>query len=135
VWVHGGGLRNGAGSDYDAGRLAVGGNLVVVTVNYRLGPLGFLGLRALPTSGTLALQDQQAALCWVRRDAAAFGGDPTRVTLAGESGGAHGICAQLTVLDRPGLTVGGVAPVSHAVPGARRSRTGATPGGRRRSRR
>lgn len=103
MWVHGGGLRNGAGSDYDARRLAVGGNLVVVTVNYRLGALGFLGLRALPTSGTLALQDQQAALRWVRRNAAAFGGDPTRVTLAGESGGAHGICAQLTSPAAAGL--------------------------------
>jgi para-nitrobenzyl esterase len=60
--MHGGGLANGAGSDYDAGRLAVGGDVVVVTVNYRLGALGFLGLAAIPGSGTLGLQDQQAAL-------------------------------------------------------------------------
>jgi para-nitrobenzyl esterase len=62
VWAHGGGLANGAGSDFDARRLAAGGDVVVVTVNYRLGALGFLGLAAIPESGTLGLQDQQAAL-------------------------------------------------------------------------
>jgi para-nitrobenzyl esterase len=103
VWVHGGGLANGSGSDFDARRLAVGGDLVVVTVNYRLGALGFLGLRALPGSGTLGLQDQQAALRWVRRNIAAFGGDPARVTLAGESAGAHSSCAQLASPAAAGL--------------------------------
>jgi para-nitrobenzyl esterase len=107
VWVHGGGLANGAGSDYDARRLAVGGQVVVVTINYRLGALGFLGLGALLGSGTLGLQDQQAALGWVRRNVANFGGDPARVTLAGESGGAQGICAQLT---SPGATGGSTRP-------------------------
>jgi hypothetical protein len=101
--VAGGGLANGAGSDYDARRLAVGGQIVVVTVNYRLGALGFLGLGALPGSGALGLQDQQAALGWVRRNVANFGGDPARVTLAGESGGAQGICAQLTSPGAAGL--------------------------------
>jgi para-nitrobenzyl esterase len=103
VWVHGGGLANGAGSDYDARRLAVGGDIVVVTVNYRLGALGFLGLAALPGSGTLGLQDQQAALGWVRRNIAGFGGDPARVTLAAESAGAQSGCAQLTSPGAAGL--------------------------------
>ena len=103
VWVHGGGLANGAGSDFDARRLAVGGDLVVVTVNYRLGAFGFLGLGALPGSGTLGLQDQQAALGWVRRNIGSFGGDPARVTLAGESAGAHSSCAQLASPGAAGL--------------------------------
>jgi para-nitrobenzyl esterase len=103
VWVHGGGLTNGAGSDYDARRLAVGGDVVVVTVNYRLGALGFLGLAAIPGSGTLGLQDQQAALRWVRRNIANFGGDPARVTLAAESAGAQSSCAQLTSPGAAGL--------------------------------
>jgi para-nitrobenzyl esterase len=103
VWVHGGGLANGAGSDYDARRLAVGGGIVVVTVNYRLGALGFLGLGALPGSGALGLQDQQAALRWVRRNIAGFGGDPARVTLAGESAGAQSSCGQLVSPGAAGL--------------------------------
>jgi para-nitrobenzyl esterase len=65
------------------GRLAVGGQIVVVTINYRLGALGFLGLGALPGSGALGLQDQQAALGWVRRNVGGFGGDPARVTWPG----------------------------------------------------
>ena len=103
VWVHGGGLANGAGSDFDARRLAVGGDIVVVTINYRLGALGFLGLGALPGSGTLGLQDQQLALGWVRRNIAGFGGDQARVTLAGESAGAQSACAQLTSPAAAGL--------------------------------
>ncbi|QJY48420.1 carboxylesterase/lipase family protein [Pseudonocardia broussonetiae] len=94
VWLHGGGFSAGAGADYDPRRLARAG-LVVVTVNYRLGPLGFLALPELSGSGAFGIQDQQAALVWVARNAAAFGGDPELVTLAGESAGADGVCAQL----------------------------------------
>ena len=96
VWLHGGGLRSGAGSDYDASALAAEGGIVVVTVNYRLGVLGFLGLPGLADSGAFGLLDQQAALRWVRANVGAFGGDPARVTVAGESGGADSVCAQLT---------------------------------------
>ncbi|MGH8902575.1 MAG: carboxylesterase/lipase family protein [Egibacteraceae bacterium] len=103
VWVHGGGFTNGAGSDYDARRLAVGGDVVVVTVNYRLGLLGFLGHPSLADSGNFGLQDQQAALRWVRRNAAAFGGDPGNITLFGESAGALSACAQLTSPAAAGL--------------------------------
>ncbi|MCR6489085.1 carboxylesterase family protein [Amycolatopsis sp. OK19-0408] len=96
VWLHGGGNVYGAGSDYDARRLAEAGDVVVVTVNYRLGVFGFLGLPRLDGAGTFGLQDQQAALRWVRRNAVAFGGNPGSVTLFGQSAGSYDVCAQLT---------------------------------------
>ncbi|WP_158228114.1 carboxylesterase/lipase family protein [Pseudonocardia sp. MH-G8] len=96
VWIHGGGFSAGAGSDVDPRRLAEAGPLVVVTVNYRLGMLGFLGLPGLEGSGEFGLLDQQAALHWVQRNIRAFGGDPGSVTLAGESAGADSVCSQLT---------------------------------------
>ncbi|MFE9413534.1 carboxylesterase/lipase family protein [Streptomyces sp. NPDC006704] len=103
VWLHGGGFTSGAGSSYDAHRMAVGGDVVVVSVNYRLGALGFLARARLPGSGTFGLADQQAALRYVRDDIGAFGGDPTRVTLAGESAGGYGVCAQLASPSAAGL--------------------------------
>ncbi|GLW09499.1 carboxylic ester hydrolase [Microtetraspora sp. NBRC 13810] len=103
VWLHGGGLKKGAGSDYDARRLAVRGDMVVVTVNYRLGILGFFGLPGLANGGAFGIEDQQAALRWVARNAAAFGGDPGNVTLAGESAGSHSVCAQLASPSAAGL--------------------------------
>jgi len=87
VWVHGGAFVIGAGSDYDPTRLVRMGGVMVVTINYRLGPFGFFGFPGLEGSGTFGLQDQQAALAWVRRNAARFGGDPRNVTLFGESAG------------------------------------------------
>ncbi|WP_407563086.1 carboxylesterase/lipase family protein [Streptomyces sp. 184] len=99
VWLHGGGLTTGGGSDYDAARLAAAGDVVVVSVNYRLGALGFLSHPALDerggVSGNHGLMDQTRALAWVRTNAAAFGGDPGRVTLAGQSAGARSVCAHL----------------------------------------
>ncbi len=68
VWLHGGGLTTGAGSSYDAHRMATRGDVVVVTVDYRLGALGFLAHSGLPGSGTFGLADQQAALRWVRAE-------------------------------------------------------------------
>jgi para-nitrobenzyl esterase len=109
VWIHGGGFVGGAGSEYDAGTLAVDGDVVVVTVNYRLGPLGFLAQRDLSAqngdvaSGSAALLDQQAALRWVERNIAAFGGDPRTVTVFGESAGASSVCVQLTSPTARGL--------------------------------
>ncbi|WP_030451867.1 carboxylesterase/lipase family protein [Herbidospora cretacea] len=103
VWLHGGGLMTGAGSDNDARRLAVRGDVVVVTVNYRLGILGFYGHPGLENSGAFGIEDQQAALRWVARNAAAFGGDPRNVTLAGESAGSHSVCAQLASPSAAGL--------------------------------
>jgi para-nitrobenzyl esterase len=82
---------------------------VVVTVNYRLGPLGFLAQRDLSAqngdvaSGSAALLDQQAALRWVERNIAAFGGDPDTVTVFGESAGASSVCVQLASPTARGL--------------------------------
>ncbi|MEU3643105.1 carboxylesterase family protein [Lentzea sp. NPDC034063] len=103
VWLHGGGYFMGAGSNYDARRFAERGDVVVVTVNYRLGIFGFLGMPGLAGSGTFGLRDQQAALKWVRANIGAFGGDPRNVTLAGQSAGAMSVCAQLTSPGAAGL--------------------------------
>ncbi|MFB8181104.1 carboxylesterase/lipase family protein [Streptomyces sp. NPDC055966] len=103
VWLHGGGFTTGAGASYDAHRMATRGGVVVVTVNYRLGALGFLAHSALPGSGTFGLADQQAALRWVRAEIGAFGGDAHNVTLAGESAGGYSVCAQLASPAAAGL--------------------------------
>ena len=90
VWIHGGAFVIGAGSQsiYDASRLVRRGDVVVVTINYRLGVFGFLDLgqpeRAVPNAGLL---DQIAALAWVRDQITEFGGDPGNVTIFGESAG------------------------------------------------
>ncbi|MCC6786784.1 MAG: carboxylesterase family protein [Hyphomonadaceae bacterium] len=95
VWIHGGSLVSGAGSEmaYDGTRLAQQG-VIVVTINYRLGALGYLALPGLSAethegvSGNYGLLDQIEALRWVQRNIGAFGGDPRNVTIAGESAGA-----------------------------------------------
>ena len=103
VWVHGGGYYMGAGSNYGAERMATQGDVVVVSVNYRLGVFGFFGHPGLEGSGTYGLKDQQAALSWVQRNIAGFGGDPRNVTLAGQSAGGISGCAQLTSPGAKGL--------------------------------
>ncbi|WP_207632346.1 carboxylesterase/lipase family protein [Occultella kanbiaonis] len=103
LWLHGGGFFMGAGHNYDPSRLATRGNAVVVTINYRLGMFGFLGVPGLADSGTFGLADQQAAMAWVQRNAVAFGGDPDNVTLAGQSAGAVSTCAQLASPGAAGL--------------------------------
>ncbi|GAA2831945.1 carboxylesterase family protein [Crossiella cryophila] len=104
VFVPGGGFTTGAGSQYNPARLATRGNLLVVTLNYRLGALGFLAHPDLgPDTGNLGLQDQQAALRWVRANIAAFGGDPGRVTLWGQSAGGYSVCAHLSAPASRGL--------------------------------
>jgi para-nitrobenzyl esterase len=98
VWIHGGGLRTGSGASawYDGTALARKG-VVVVTINYRLGVLGFLAHPALTaesahgSSGNYGLLDQVAALEWVRENIAAFGGDPQNVTIFGESAGSWSV--------------------------------------------
>ncbi len=98
VWFHGGDNIFGAGTDYDGSKLTVEGGVLVVTVNYRLGPLGYLALPALSaqspdhTSGDYGLMDQVAALRWVRSNIAAFGGNPKQVTVGGQSAGAWAGC-------------------------------------------
>src|SRR6185312_4821342 len=85
VWIHGGGFTHGAGYEalYNGGPLAVRGDVVVVSINYRLGALGFLRLPEVGALGNQALLDQAAALGWVRDNIAAFGGDPANVTIFG----------------------------------------------------
>ncbi|GHB50611.1 carboxylic ester hydrolase [Streptomyces cirratus] len=96
VWFHGGAFVNGAADFYRPDGLAVQGGAVVVTVNYRLGIFGLFGHPALGGAPDFAIADQQAALRWVRSNAARFGGDPSNVTLFGESAGGLSICAHLT---------------------------------------
>ncbi|MDX2649327.1 carboxylesterase family protein [Streptomyces sp. PA03-1a] len=103
VWTHGGAFLGGSGSDYGTGQLAVRGDTVVVTVNYRLGIFGYFGHPALGSAPPFGLADQQAALRWVRANAERFGGDPGNVTLFGESAGALSICAHLTSPAAAGL--------------------------------
>ncbi|MET9469692.1 carboxylesterase family protein [Streptomyces sp. NPDC006544] len=103
VWFHGGGFMNGAGDLYRPGRLASQGGAVIVTVNYRLGIFGLLGHPALGGAPDLALADQQAALRWVRANAARFGGDPGNVTVFGESAGGLSACLHLTSPASAGL--------------------------------
>lgn len=102
VWIHGGGFTYGSGShpSYDGQALAQRG-VVVVTLNYRLGLLGFMAHPELTSesatgsSGNYGLMDQIAALQWVQKNIRNFGGDPARVTVFGQSAGAHSISALL----------------------------------------
>ncbi|GFG72575.1 carboxylesterase/lipase family protein [Mycolicibacter senuensis] len=103
VWIHGGSFMRGAGDIYHAQRLAVRGRIVVVTINYRLGALGFLADPALGEAGNYGLADQQAALRWVRDNVGAFGGDPAKVTIAGESAGGMSVCDHLVAPESAGL--------------------------------
>jgi para-nitrobenzyl esterase len=99
VWIHGGGFVGGESNDYDPSGLVANG-VIVVTINYRLGALGFLADPALadrpggPT-GDYGLMDQQAALRWVQHNIGAFDGDPRNVTLFGESAGGQSVLLQL----------------------------------------
>lgn len=90
VWFHGGGFTSGSGGWdwYDGRNLAAAGGIVVVTANYRLGPLGYLYLPELGIEN-LGVQDQAAVLGWVGRNVATFGGDPGAITVGGQSAGAY----------------------------------------------
>jgi para-nitrobenzyl esterase len=101
VWIHGGGGVIGAPHQFDASAYARHG-VVVVTVAYRLGVLGMLHLPGVADSN-LSLRDQVAALAWVRDNIAAFGGDPGRVTLAGQSNGGRTVGTLLAVPATRGL--------------------------------
>ncbi|MEU0495285.1 carboxylesterase/lipase family protein [Mycobacterium sp. NPDC006124] len=106
VWIHGGAFVNGSSGIYDSRWLTTRGDVVVVTLNYRLGALGFLahpGLGPPGAVGNYGLQDQQAALRWVRDNIANFGGDPDAVTIAGESAGGMSVCDHLVAPGSDGL--------------------------------
>ncbi len=133
VWIYGGGFTEGSSAIavYDGAALTKKG-VIVVTLNYRLGPLGFLAHPELTqesgTSGNYGLLDQIAALKWVQRNIARFGGDPTQVTIFGQSAGAlsvahlmrspqaRGLFARAIALSGPGLfdrnALGGSASLS-----------------------
>src|SRR5512133_1190862 len=107
VWIHGGGFTQDASRNYDASKLAAAG-ILVVTINYRLGALGFLAHPALAArpggpAGNYGLMDQQAALRWVKRDISRFGGDPHNVTIAGQSAGGVAVLAHLVSTRSRGL--------------------------------
>lgn len=101
VWIHGGALVVGESDDYDPAQLVEQGDVIVVTINYRLGALGFLAHPALTAessdhvSGNYGILDQQAALAWVRRNIVFFGGNPFNVTIFGESAGGLSVHTQL----------------------------------------
>jgi len=113
VMIHGGGLTTGAGDQHDGSLIVTTDHIIVVSINYRLGPFGFLDLPGLASgaaaaNGNFGLLDQEAALRWVQRDIAAFGGDPGKVTIDGESAGGWSVCALLTSPPARGLFRGAI---------------------------
>lgn len=121
LYIHGGGFIGGSGSDpeYDGGNMASRGDIVVVTINYRLGPFGFLPLNNSTARGNYGLADQVTALDWVRANIAAFGGDANRITIAGQSAGAISVHALLGspqavgkyIAAMPMSNLGGIGPL------------------------
>jgi para-nitrobenzyl esterase len=110
LWIHGGGLFDGESNDYDPTALVKGGPsgpTVVVTINYRLGLLGYFAHPVLDAEGhdfgNYGMMDQQAALRWVKRNIAAFGGDPGNVTVGGQSAGSTSTAALVISPDSAGL--------------------------------
>ena len=106
-WIHGGGLVNGSANEYDGSMLAAQGDVVVVTINYRLGLFGFLDLSPLGDkfagSGSNGFRDQVLALEWVRDNITDYGGDPGNVTIFGESAGGASVLALLATPAADGL--------------------------------
>jgi carboxylesterase type B len=100
VWIHGGGFTSGTASDptFDGGNLASRGDVVVVTINYRLGTLGFLALDGTSITGNYGIVDQLTALEWLRNHIKNFGGDPERITIYGQSAGAASVRALLSIM-------------------------------------
>uniref|UniRef100_A0A915LDF0 Carboxylic ester hydrolase n=1 Tax=Romanomermis culicivorax TaxID=13658 RepID=A0A915LDF0_ROMCU len=110
VWLYGGGFYYGSSSlaIYDALGLAAVGEVIVVNVNYRMGAFGFLFLDNEEVPGNMGMLDQQMALKWIKRNAAAFGGDPAKVCLFGESAGAASIVAHMVAPSSGNLFKNGI---------------------------
>ena len=122
VWIHGGGFTAGSAAPYDGAHLAVMGDIVVVTLNYRLGVFGFVNFGAVTgpgdVDGNLGLRDQIMALEWVRDNIEAFGGDPDCVTVAGHSAGSVSVsllmlCEQARPLFHRVILQSGVSNLIH----------------------
>lgn len=109
-WIHGGGFSNGSGDEHNGALLAEANNIVVVSINYRLGAFGFLNFPGLSAdgSGNFGLLDQIAALRWTKQNIGRFGGDPKRITISGLSAGGHSVCALLASPDTRGLMNGAI---------------------------
>lgn len=107
VWIHGGSLVTGGGGFYDPTRMIEQSDVIVVTINYRVGLFGFFAHPAIDAEGHLngnyGLMDQQLALKWVQNNIAAFGGDPDRVTIFGESAGGQSVYSNLASPTAAGL--------------------------------
>lgn len=126
VFIHGGAFLYGNGytqlgcSFYDGNHMAASEGLVVVTLNYRLGALGFLDLpelrKEVGTAGNFGIQDQRLALQWVQQNIAHFGGDPARVTLSGESAGAASVLHHMILPRSRGLFHRAIAESGYAAP-------------------
>ncbi|KAM4876489.1 bile salt-activated lipase [Thomomys bottae] len=102
IWIYGGAFLMGSGHGanflsnylYDGEEIATRGNVIVVTFNYRVGPLGFLSTGDANLPGNYGLRDQHMAIAWVKRNIAAFGGDPDNITIFGESAGGASVSLQ-----------------------------------------
>ncbi|HZC43796.1 MAG TPA: carboxylesterase family protein, partial [Acidobacteriaceae bacterium] len=124
VWIHGGGFVSGGSSEprQDGEHLARKG-VIIVSMNYRLGIFGFFALPSLVAesaqhaAGNYGLMDQAAALNWVHRNIAAFGGDPTKVTIFGESAGSISVSAQMASPLSRDLFVGAIGESGGALTG------------------
>ncbi|XP_046846337.1 acetylcholinesterase-like [Xenia sp. Carnegie-2017] len=93
VWIHGGGFRFGASGQYDGANFVVLGDVILVTINYRLGALGFLTTPDKKIKANLGLFDQRLALKWVKENIKNFGGDPELITIFGQSAGGASVSA------------------------------------------
>ena len=110
VWIHGGGFTSGNGIEqdgYNGENLSRDGDIVFVSLNHRLGPIGFTDFSAVDPafadSGNAGILDIVAALRWVRDNIAAFGGDPANVTIMGQSGGGAKVCTLVAMAETQGL--------------------------------
>ncbi|KAM8996345.1 bile salt-activated lipase [Ara ararauna] len=111
IWIYGGAFFLGGSQGanflnnylYDGEEIAVRGNVIVVTINYRLGPLGFLSTGDANLPGNYGLKDQHMAIAWVKRNIKAFGGDPENITIFGESAGAVSVSLQMLSPKNKGL--------------------------------
>ncbi|MDA3913726.1 carboxylesterase/lipase family protein [Oleiagrimonas sp.] len=112
VWIYGGGLAHGSSDGYNPSMLVRNGNVIVVTLNYRMNIFGFLALPGLDKEGhrfgNYGLMDQQFALKWVKRNISSFGGDPNNVTIFGESAGGLSVLANIISPTAKGLFEGAI---------------------------